>query len=169
MVKSAKQIILSGVFTALLIGVQFILSGVAGVELVTVLLLCFCYKYGVRQGILVANAFSLLRCFVFGFFPNVIILYLIYYNLFALLFGCIGKKFKSEYTVKKHICIVCVAVLMTAMFTMLDNVLYTLMYVNSLQGAKVYFLASISTLVPHLVCTFCTTLLLFRPFIKLFK
>jgi hypothetical protein len=167
--KSAKFIVQSALCTALLIGVQFVLSGIAGVELVTFLFLCFCYKYGIKQGVLVANAFSILRCFVFGFFPNVMILYLIYYNLFALVFGLIGKTFKGEYTVKKHICIVCVAVLMTAMFTMLDNVLYTLMHVSSLQAAKVYFLASFYTLVPHLVCTFCTTLLLFRPLIKLFR
>ena len=76
--KSAKFIVQSALCTALLIGAQFALSGVKGVELVTILFLCFCYKYGVKQGLLVATAFSLLRCFVFGFFPNVIVLYLVY-------------------------------------------------------------------------------------------
>ena len=56
---SAKKVVLPGVFTALLIGGQLILSGVSGVEVVTVLLLAFAYRYGVKQGLLVANAFSL--------------------------------------------------------------------------------------------------------------
>ena len=58
---TAKKIILPGVFTALLIGAQLVLSGISGVELVTVLLLTFVYKYGIKQGVLVATAFSLLR------------------------------------------------------------------------------------------------------------
>ena len=74
---TAKKVILPGVFTALLIGAQLVLSGVSGIELVTVLLLTFTYKYGSKQGLLVATAFSLLRCFLFGFFPNVVVLYLV--------------------------------------------------------------------------------------------
>ena len=48
---SAKKIILLGVFTALLIGGQFTLSGISGIEIVTVLLLTFVYKYGIKQGL----------------------------------------------------------------------------------------------------------------------
>ena len=84
---SAKKIILPGVFTALLIGGQLVLSGISGIEIVTVLLLTFVYRYGIGQGLFVANAFSLLRCFIFGFMPNVILLYLIYYNIFVFVFG----------------------------------------------------------------------------------
>ena len=65
---------------------------VSGVELVTVFLLAFCYVYGARCGCCVATAFSLLRCFLFGFYPDVILLYLIYYNAFALLFGTTGRR-----------------------------------------------------------------------------
>ena len=75
---------------ALLTAVQFALSFVAGVELVTVLLLCFCYVFGIYYGLLTATAFSLVRCVLFGFVPNVVILYLIYYSLFAVLFGRLG-------------------------------------------------------------------------------
>ena len=114
---TAKKIILPGVFTALLIGAQLVLSGISGVELVSVLLLTFAYKYGSKQGVLVATAFSLLRCFLFGFFPNVVILYLVYYNLFALLFGGLGRLFKREYSLKKHILLVGIAVAMAAAFT----------------------------------------------------
>ncbi len=47
---------------ALLIGGQMALSGVSGIEIVTVMLLCFCFHYGIRYGIAVATTFSLLRC-----------------------------------------------------------------------------------------------------------
>lgn len=76
---------------ALLTAVQFALSFVAGVELVTVLLLCFCYVFGIYCGLLTATAFSLVRCLLFGFVPNVVILYLVYYSLFAVLFGWLGR------------------------------------------------------------------------------
>ena len=84
---AAKKIAACAVMVALLIAVQFALSFVPGVELVTVLLLCFCYAFGRACGVITATAFSLLRCMLFGFMPNVLILYLVYYNLFALLFG----------------------------------------------------------------------------------
>lgn len=88
---NAKKIAACAIIVALLIAVQFALSFVSGVELVTVLLLCFCYTFGIVCGMLVATAFSLIRCFLFGFVPNVVLLYLIYYNLFALLFGSLKK------------------------------------------------------------------------------
>ena len=158
---SAKKIILPGVFTALLIGGQLALSGISGIEVVTVLLLTFVYRYGIGQGLLVANAFSLLRCFIFGFMPNVIVLYLIYYNFFVLVFGFIGKVFKHEYSVKKHIIVLFVAVIMTALFTIIDNVLTPLMYGFTANATKAYFLASLYTAIPQLVCTFATVLIIF--------
>lgn len=166
---SAKKIILSGVFTALLIGGQLALSGISGIEIVTVLLLAFVYRYGISQSLLVANAFSLLRCFIFGFMPNVIVLYLIYYNIFVLVFGLIGNVFKHEYSVKKHIIVLFVAVIMTALFTMIDNVLTPLMYGFSYNATKAYFIASLYTVTPQIVCTFATVLLLFPILLKVFK
>ncbi|MCD7728939.1 MAG: hypothetical protein LUI60_03405 [Clostridia bacterium] len=87
----AKEIAYSAVMTALLIGGQFALSYVAGVEVVTVLLCCYSFVFGKRSGVLTAAAFSLLRCFIWGFYPSVILLYLIYYPLFALIFGSLGS------------------------------------------------------------------------------
>ena len=65
--KTAKDIALTGVYTALLIGAQVALSALSGIEVVTVLLLSFCYCFGIARGLAVANSFSLLRCLVFGF------------------------------------------------------------------------------------------------------
>ena len=166
---SAKKIILPGVFTALLIAGQLVLSGISGIEVVTVLLLAFVYKYGVGQGLLVANSFSLLRCFIFGFMPNVLILYLVYYNIFVLVFGFLGKVFRHEYSIKKHILVVIIAIIMTILFTIIDNILTPLMYGFTANAAKAYFVASLYTVIPQLVCTFATVIIVFPVLIKVLK
>lgn len=74
-----------------MIGVQFVFSFVVGVELVTVIFACFCIVFGVRRGVLCAVVFALLRGFIYGFAPNVIVLYLVYYPLFAVVFGFLGR------------------------------------------------------------------------------
>ena len=102
---NSKKVAVCAVSVALLIALQFTLSYVPGVELVTVLLLCFCYTFGVAMGVISATGFSLLRCIIFGFDPSVIVLYLVYYNLFAVLFGILGKK-----TIPPWICFVILSI-----------------------------------------------------------
>ena len=77
--------------SAFLIAVQQVLGFVPGVELVTVLLLTYSYAFGAAMGVTSATAFSLLRCLIWGFTPNVIVLYLIYFNVFAFTFGMAGR------------------------------------------------------------------------------
>ncbi|MCD8039962.1 MAG: hypothetical protein LUF82_00390 [Clostridia bacterium] len=96
-VTPAKEIAYAAIMAALLIGGQLALSCVAGVEIVTVLLCCFSFVFGRRSGVLAATAFSLLRCCIWGFYPNVVILYLLYYPLFAFIFGSLGKVKQSTY------------------------------------------------------------------------
>ena len=116
-----KSIVRVAMCTALLIAGQAALSAVAGVEIVTVTLLCFCYCYGIRHGLAVATTFSLLRCFVFGFELDILLLYLIYYNLFALFFGWLGSRFTGKITFLKTVAVVVCAVVFTGMFTILDD------------------------------------------------
>lgn len=73
------------------------------------LLLSFCYVFGVYCGLLTATTFSLLRCFLYGFIPNVIVLYLIYYNLFALIFGLLGKHRLQTWVCPLLLCLLAVA------------------------------------------------------------
>ena len=87
----AKEIAYIAVTTAMLIGVQYALYYVPGVECVTVLLLCASYAFGARFGALTGLAFSLLRCLLVGFYPQVVVLYCIYFPLFGMIFGLIGK------------------------------------------------------------------------------
>lgn len=86
----SKEIAYVAVACAALLGGQYIFSFFSGVEIVTLLFICFCYVFGIRRGFLLAASFSLLRCFIFGFQPNVIILYLIYYPALAAGFGGLG-------------------------------------------------------------------------------
>lgn len=166
--RTAKDIALIGVYTALLIGGQFALSGISGVEIVTVLLLGFAYFFGIVRGLFVANAFSLLRCLIFGFFPNVIILYLIYYNLFVLIFGLLGKRFKKDAKLKSLIVLTVTAALLTVFFTALDDVITPLYYGFTLDAAKAYAVASLTVVVPQVVCVLITVPLILPVLLRVF-
>ena len=154
---------------ALLIGGQMALSGVSGIEIVTVMLLCFCFHYGVRHGIAVATTFSLLRCFFFGFQVNVIVLYLVYYNLFALFFGWLGKRITGRISLPKLCVIVASAMVFTVLFTMLDNVITPLIFAFHKNAAAVYFAQSLYALVPQTICTMATVSILFVPLTKILQ
>lgn len=88
---AAASVAVCAVECAVLIAAQVALGAVAGVELVTVLLLTFSAYFGLICGVTTAICFSLLRCLIWGFYPAVIALYLIYYPLFALTFALLGK------------------------------------------------------------------------------
>lgn len=166
-IKKTKDIAIIGVYTALLIGGQVVLSAVSGVEVVTILLLGFAYYFGVKRGALVASAFSILRALVFGFFPNVLILYLVYYNLFVLVIGALGKIFNRDTSPLKHVIVVIVALMLTLAFTALDNLITPLYYGFNKEAWVGYLGTSLYALVPQLMCTLITVSLLFRPLVKM--
>lgn len=157
------------VFTALLLGAQYALWFVKGVEVVTVLLLVFSYRFGVKCGVLSAVAFSLLRCLLFGFFPNVVILYLIYYPLFAACFGLLGNALRRRVDLKTQLLVTALAVLFTALFTLLDDALTPLFYGYTKEAALAYFLASLPTMAMQCACALLTVFLLFRPLMAVLR
>ena len=157
------------VFTALLLGAQYALWFVKGVEVVTVLLLVFSYRFGVRCGVLSAVAFSLLRCLLFGFFPNVVLLYLIYYPLFAACFGGVGNALRRRADLKTQLLLTALAVLFTALFTLLDDAVTPLFYGYTKEAALAYFLASLSTMAMQCACALLTVFLLFRPLMAVLR
>lgn len=167
--KSAKEITTISLFVALLIGGQFALSGISGIEIVTVLFTSFCFYFGVLRGSVVATAFSLLRCFIFGFFPNIITLYLIYYNLVALIFGLLGNVFLRKVNVKKLIVVTLSAVLCTVFFTALDLLLMMLFYSFSIKATLAYFIAGLPTLIMQVICVTVSIACLFIPLLKVYK
>lgn len=157
------------VFTALLLAAQYALWFVKGVEAVTVLLLVFSYRFGVRCGVLSAVAFSLLRCLLFGFFPNVVLLYLIYYPLFAACFGGLGNALRRRADLKTQLLLTALAVLFTAFFTLLDDAVTPLFYGYTKEAALAYFIASLPTMAMQCACALLTVFLLFRPLMAVLR
>ena len=164
-----KFVVRVAMCVALLIAGQLALSSVTGIEIVTVMLLSFCYCYGVRHGIAIATTFSLLRCFVFGFQINVIVLYLVYYNLFAIFFGWLGGHFTGKNALLRTVVIVVAAVVFTALFTLLDDVITPLIFGFNENATKVYFYQSLAAVIPQTVCAAVTVTLLFHPLTRVIK
>ena len=167
--KTAKHLALIGEFLALLIAGQYLLSGIAGVEIVTVLFACFCFYFGVVNGLITATLYSLLRCFIFGFFPNVIVLYLVYFNIFAIVFGLIGRLFDKKTSLIKLIIIVVVACIMTCLFTLLDNIITPLMLSMSERAWQAYVYGSFVVVVSQVISTAISVSVLFVPLTKAFS
>ncbi len=166
--KTAKEITVLGLFVALLIGGQFVFSGISGIEIVTVLFTSFCFYFGVLRGTIVATAFSLIRCLIFGFFLNVVSLYLIYYNVLAIAFGLLGKTLKTV-NIKRLITIVILAVAFTLLFTVLDVSLMVIFYSFTIKSAVAYFMAGLPTLIMQTVCVAVSVSCLFIPLLKVYK
>lgn len=111
----AKELAYTALTCAVLIGGQYVFSFVVGVEIVTLILACFAYCMGVRNGVICAAAFSLLRCIIFGFYPTALILYLLYYPMLAAVFGGLGKIKSSTFeNLPLYLAVIVNAVLLAA-------------------------------------------------------
>lgn len=163
---SAKECAYLACFVALTIAVQFVFSFLPGIELVTALFISYSFTLGAKRGMLAATAFSLLRQFVFGFFPTVLILYLVYYNFLTLIFGMIGRKVKNPF--KALPWLTALACACTVCFTMLDNLITPLWYGYTAKATKLYFYASLPVMLPQTVCTAVSVACLLLPFHKAF-
>ncbi len=160
---SARELAVCALTAGLLTAGQYVLSFVAGVEIVTALLLVFCCTFGRKAGVLTATAFSLLRCILFGFFPSVVALYLVYYNAFALFFGSFAGR-------KKNVLLLCVfAVLFTAGFTLLDDLLYPLFSGIRGNAWRLYFFSSLPVMGAQCLSAAVTVPLLYYPFARVFS
>lgn len=167
--KTAKDIAFIAIMTALLIAAQLALSAVQGIEVVTILFLSYCYVFGTRRGIVVANCFSLLRCLLFGFMPNVVLLYVIYYNLFAVVFGIIGHLTCKIKEWKSLVISVILVAVMTVLFTLIDDLITPLILMYGAKGWRVYFYNSLITMAVQTICAVVTTSLLFLPLRRTFE
>ena len=165
-VKSAKECAYLAVFVALVIAGQLLLSAVPGVEIVTVMFVAYSFVFGVRRSMLAATAFSLLRQFVFGAYPVVLVLYLLYFNGLAAAFGGLGHCVKKP--LKYLWALVLLACVCTASFTMIDNLLTPLWYGYSARVTRMYFTASLPIMFPQIFCTAVSVGVLFVPLQKTF-
>lgn len=165
--RASKECAYLAVFVALVIAAQLCLAFIPGVELVTVLFVAYAFAFGAKRGTVAATVFSLLRQLIYGFVPIVLILYLIYFNLLAALFGAFGKRVKNS--VRSLWWLTAIACLCTVCFCVLDNILTPLWYAYTKAAAHAYFLASLSVLLPQVVCTAVTVALLFLPLERVFR
>lgn len=164
-IHSAKECAYIAVFVALVLSAQLVFASVPGVELVTVLFVGYASAFGIKRGAAAATAFSLLRQLLFGFFPNVLILYLFYYNGLAALFGWWGGRDNAK---GKLLQAIVLATLCAACFTLLDDLITPLWYGYTRRAARAYFLASLPVMLSQCVCAGVSVGLLFLPLEKAF-
>ena len=81
MIRSAKEVARPAVFVAAVLAAQYVLSAVPFVEIVTLLFAVYAYSFGIARGVVAAVAFALLRQLLFGFYPVVLVLYLVHFSL----------------------------------------------------------------------------------------
>lgn len=164
-----KDIVIVALFVALLIAFQVALSLLNGIELITVMLASIAFYYGIKTGLLTVNVFIVVRSLIFGFFPSVMVLYFVYYNLFILCFALIGKKAERKLSTRVYIMSILMSIAMTIMFTALDNVITPLWYAFDWTETKAYWLFSLTAVIPQVVCALATMIILFPILIKLYS
>ena len=159
----AKEIPVHAMMVALLVVSQLALSAVPGVEVVTVLLAAYSAAWGPVRGVCVAVCFSLLRCLLFGFVPNVVVLYFIYFPLFAVALGLTGK-----FHGKKSWIPILVGTVMTPLLTLTDNVVTPLM--TGLRGLRwrLYAYHSLPVVGTQTLCALITLIALYVPLKQVF-
>lgn len=165
--RSAKECAYLAVFVALVIAAQLAFSFVPGVEIVTVSFVAYSLVMGAKRATVAATAFSLLREFVFGFFPTVLVLYLVYFNLLALCFGLLGGRCRAG--LKSLPWLVLIACACTVCFTLIDCVITPFWYGYSAKATKAYFLASLPFMIPQVICTAVSVSVLLLPLTKAFS
>ena len=166
-VRSGKECAYLAVFVALVIAAQLMLAAVPGVEVVTLLFVCYAFVFGVRRGVIAATAFTLLRQLVFSFSPTAFILYIVYFNGLTALFGWLGHVVKKP-TVSLWwlVLVVCAC---TACFSLLDGIITPIWYAFSERATKAYFMATLPFMIPQIICTALSVGILFLPLQKAFS
>ena len=166
-VRSGKECAYLAVFVALVIAAQVMLAAVPGVEIVTLLFVCYAFVFGVRRGLIAATAFTFLRQLVFSFSPTAFILYIVYFNGLAALFGGLGHVVKK--TATSLWWLVLIACACTACFSLLDGIITPIWYAFSARATKAYFMATLPFMIPQIICTALSVGLLFLPLQKAFS
>lgn len=166
-VRSGKECAYLAVFVALVIAAQLMLAAVPGVEVVTLLFVCYSFVFGVRRGVIAATAFTLLRQLVFSFSPTAFILYIVYFNGLAALFGWLGHVVKKP-TVSLW-WLVLVACACTACFSLMDGIITPIWYAFSKRATEAYFMATLPFMIPQIICTALSVGILFLPLQKAFS
>lgn len=76
-------------------------------------------------------------------------------------------KFKKELNIRIHVLLVIIACIMTIIFTGLDDIITPFGF--SLGAMRAYALASLTAVIPQVVCTIATVFLMLPILIRIFK
>ena len=161
----AKECAYTAVFVAFTLVAQLAFSFVAGVEIVTLLFFAYAFVFGAKRGAIVGLVFPVVRQLLFGFFPSVLILYLVYYPLVSVVIGLLGRGGKP---LKKYPLILVFAVVLTATFTLLDDIITPLYYGLGWEQTRGYFYASLPVMCVQMVSAGVTVAVGFLPLCKAF-
>lgn len=161
---SGRDCAYTAIFVALTISAQLALSAIPGVEIVTLLFVTYAFTCGIARGCICATAFSLMRQLLFGFYPTVLVLYLLYYNILCLVFGLLGKRIKEP--LKFLWLLVIIACACTILFSLLDCVITPLWHGYTKRAMEIYFKAALGVMIPQVICTAITISVLFLPLRK---
>ena len=164
--RSAKECAFVAVFVGTVIAAQLALAALPSIELVSVLFISYAFVMGIARGTLAATAFSLLRQLIFGFYPTILILYLVYYNSLALFFGFLGQHLKNTKTNLPVLLLF--SCIFTPFLTLLDCVITPLWYGYTQRALKAYFFAALPVCFLQIACVAVSVLLLFPPLSKTF-
>ena len=125
--------------------------------------------FHIRTGMFKLTIFSLIRCLFFGFFPAVVVLYLIYYTAFAIFFGFAGIVNKQRNGAVSCIVISILAAVFTATFTLLDDVISPLILQMNSEATTAYFYASLPVMGTQCAFALLSCIVLFPVLSSLFK
>ena len=155
--KSAKRIAFSGVMGALLVVGKFALSFIPNVEVVTTLLVSFCFVFGF-DGVVASLIFCTADVILYPPSLDVIVSYYIYWNLLAITVACL-----KELSVKNFIPYFITATLFTLFFGVLTSLFTSIFYGVNFIGV---YLSGLYFYAIHLVSTAIFMIIGFKPVTK---
>lgn len=160
MLKSAKRIAFAGVMGALLVVGKFALSFIPNVEVVTTLLIAYCFVFGF-DGVVASLVFCTFDVILYPPSIDVVISYYIYWNLLAITVAIL-----KELNVKNFIYYFVTACVYTVLFGVITSLFNSLFFgvpFGAVYIAGLYFYAI------HIVSTAVFMIVGFTPITKILE
>ena len=159
----ALDICMLGVATASLTAVKFALSGLANIELISVLLVWYALSFG-KKAYFVSNIFIIIECFIYGF-GSWVISYFLHWNCIVLGANILAKK-----GVKKSIFYALIATLLTFLFGVQSTIFETIFYSSNSDFFATFvtkYFMGLTFFVTHIACVFVSVFVLLPPLSKI--
>ena len=151
-----KQIAFIGMYVAIIVALQTLLSSINGIELTTLLFTVAAIFFPLSVSLSIVVSYCLIEGILFGF-GDWVILYLIYWS-FVVLVTFILKRYCKKYTL--------LTAILNAAFGFLIGVFFffEMIFIYGLSTAISYYLTGLQGDILHLVSNFFVALILFPIF-----